>query len=134
MDIECVACDGVVQAELTNGADVYPHREDLADLPFWKCPTCNNYVGCHHKTQDRTRPLGIIPSPELREARRTIHKVIDPMWKKRHIPRDAVYARLTKVLGREYHTADLRNLDEARRVYVEARKMSKTIDWKGRYA
>src|SRR5258708_25759364 len=73
MRIWCVACNRLVEALLTDGRTIYPHRKDLQSLPFWKCLACGNYVGCHHKTNDPTRPLGNIPSPELRELRKEIH-------------------------------------------------------------
>jgi hypothetical protein len=69
-DIYCCGCESAVQARLTDGREIYPHRPDLADLPFWKCDGCGNHVGCHHKTNDRTRPLGNIPTPEIRIARK----------------------------------------------------------------
>ena len=55
----CCGCDTGTEARLTNGAEIYPHRPDLHELPFWKCDKCGNFVGCHHKTKDRTRPMKI---------------------------------------------------------------------------
>lgn len=60
MKIYCTGCGKDVQARLTDGAERYPHRPDLYELPFWKCDTCGNYVGCHHKTRAPTKPLGCI--------------------------------------------------------------------------
>ena len=104
-------------ARLTDGREVYPHRPDLANLPFWRCDTCDNFVGCHHKTKDRTRPLGIIPTPEIKSARRHIHSVLDPLWKSGLFGRRELYDRLSERLGWRYHTANIRNLDEARDVW-----------------
>ena len=56
--IFCCGCQRKVDARLTNGEEMYPHRYDLANLPFWKCDVCQNFVGCHHKTKNRTKPLG----------------------------------------------------------------------------
>ncbi len=116
-EIRCVACEGKVMARLTDGAEIYPHRPDLAELPFWKCDECGNYVGCHHKTKERTTPLGIIPTPELKEARSHIHRLLDPIWKSGRRTRKKVYAELTKKLGWKYHTANIRSVEEAREVY-----------------
>ena len=113
----CCGCSADVQARLTDGREVYPHRPDLAGLPFWRCDICRNHVGCHHKTKDRTRPLGVIPTAEMKNARRHIHAILDPIWQNGRLSRGYIYARLTKTLGREYHTGDLRTLDEARTVY-----------------
>ncbi len=117
MNLYCCFCDHDVDARLTDGADIYPHRYDLADLPFWKCDQCGNFVGCHHKTKDRTRPLGCIPTAEIKIARKEVHKILDPLWESGKVNRKAIYAELTKVIGREYHTADIRSVDEARMVY-----------------
>jgi len=86
-------------------------------LPFWKCDTCNNFVGCHHKTKDRTRPLGCIPTKEIKEARIHIHAILDPIWKSGKIQRKHLYARLSEKLGYQYHTAELRSIEQARKVY-----------------
>lgn len=68
-DLYCCGCQCLVEARLTTGAEVYPHRDDLAELPFWRCDICKNWVGCHWKTADRTRPLGNIPTKEIKAAR-----------------------------------------------------------------
>lgn len=117
-NIWCCGCTATVTARLTNGREVYPHRRDLHSLPFWKCDTCKNFVGCHHKTKDSTRPLGVIPTPELKTARQHIHRILDPLWKSGRMSRQAVYADLAKRLGiEEYHTAEIRSVDEARAAY-----------------
>jgi hypothetical protein len=118
----CCQCQTDIDARLTSGAEVYPHRPDLATLPRWRCDDCGNHVGTHHKTDKPTRPLGNIPSPEIKRARIHIHELIDPAWQSGAIKRKAIYAHLTKVLGRQYHTGELRTLDEARAVYVAARE------------
>lgn len=47
--IHCCGCGETVTARLTDGREIYPHRQDLSGLPFWKCDTCGNYVGCHRE-------------------------------------------------------------------------------------
>ena len=64
--IHCCECSEKVNARLTDECEIYPHRQDLKSLPFWKCDTCGNHVGCHHKTKNRTQPLGCIPSDEIK--------------------------------------------------------------------
>lgn len=112
----CCGCGADVTVRLTDGAEIYPHRADLADTPFWKCDACNNFVGCHHKSDDPTRPLGCIPTPQLRAARKQIHALLDPLWKSGRMRRSEVYAALSKVLGWEYHTAKLRSLEDVQNV------------------
>lgn len=117
MKLWCCACQSDVDARLTDGREVYPHRPDLAELPRWKCDGCGNSVGTHHKTDNPLRPLGNIPSPELKRARRHIHELIDPVWKSGRMKRGKLYADLGKRLGYEYHTGEIKTVDEARRVY-----------------
>lgn len=118
MNIWCCGCGRAVDARLTDGREIYSHRKDLANLPFWKCDACKNFVGCHHKTKDRTRPLGCIPTPEIKRARQHIHEILDPLWKSGGLRRGDVYRMVAETLGRsDYHTADIRSIEEARDVY-----------------
>ena len=123
--IFCCGCGCDVEAVLVTGAEIYPHRKDLAELPFWRCPTCQNYVGCHHKTADRTRPLGNIPTQELRDIRQRIHRILDPLWETGMWQRTTLYSHLSKLIGRRYHTAELRTIEEATKVYKELVAMKK---------
>lgn len=129
MEIYCCACERKVEARLTNGSEIYPHRPDLDKLPFWKCDVCNNYVGCHHKTEKPTQPLGNIPTKELREARSHIHKILDPLWKSGEFKRAELYKTIQKKLGckHRYHTAQIRSIEEARKVYVIIKELRKEI-------
>ena len=123
----CCGCGTDIQARLTDGREAYPHRRDLHSLPFWKCDTCGNFVGCHHKTKERTKPLGCIPTKELKAARQHIHKILDPLWKQNRIRRGDLYSLLADKLGiPEYHTAEIRSVDEARRVYSIVQEIART--------
>lgn len=122
MRLWCCQCQCDVDARLTSGAEVYPHRPDLAALPRWKCDGCGNSVGTHHKTDNPTRPLGNIGSPEINRARMHIHALIDPAWKSKRIKRGKLYGYLSNALGREYHTGEIKTVEEARDVYRLARE------------
>ena len=116
--IYCCGCSSDVNARLTDGEEIYPHRRDLASLPFWKCDACGNFVGCHHKTKQRTAPLGCIPTPEIKEARSHIHRILDPLWKSGRFKRRELYSIIANSLGiKEYHTAELRSVEQARDAY-----------------
>jgi zinc-finger-containing domain len=116
--IYCCGCGKYVDARLINGKEAYPHRRDLYSLPFWKCDTCKNIVGCHHRTKDRTRPVGVIATPELRKVRRIIHETLDPLWKNKHFTRKHIYNYLARKLDiSEYHTGETRTIEEAMLVY-----------------
>ena len=115
--IWCCGCNCEVSAKLTSGREVYPHRKDLSLLPFWKCNSCGNWVGCHHKTKDRTRPLGVIPTPEIKKARSHIHSLIDPLWKSGTVKRGKLYSMISDSIGYSYHTAEIKTVEDAREIY-----------------
>ena len=117
MKIYCCGCCKDVEARFTYGSEVKPRRPDLHYLPFWICNTCSNFVGCHHKIKGSTRPLGCIPTPEIRNARAYIHKLLDPLWKSGKIGRGELYKKISDNIGWKYHTADIRTVEEAKRVY-----------------
>lgn len=117
MNIYCTGCQKDVDARLTDGKERYPHRPDLYELPFWKCDTCGGYVGCHHKTNNRTAPLGYIATPAILEARKKIHALLDPLWKSGKIKRGQAYAYVSKRLGKTYHNGEIRTIEEARNIY-----------------
>lgn len=123
MRIFCCNCEDEVECRLTDGKEIYPHRNDLGSFPFWKCDQCGGHVGCHHKTKNRTKPLGCIPSPEIKDARRKLHALIDPIWKSGKMSRKSIYKHLSKAIGREYHTAEIRSIQEARIVYRAASQL-----------
>lgn len=124
--IFCIACDKGVEARLTDGKEIYPHRPDLYATPFWKCDVCKNYVGCHHRSETPTKPLGCIATPEIFKLRHEIHDIIDPIWRSGIMPRQRVYQLLTEVLGRQYHTADLRSIEECRLILAAAKTLTPT--------
>lgn len=124
MKLFCCGCSKKIRPRLTDGNEVYPHRKDLHSLPFWKCDTCGNYVGCHHKTKNRTRPLGCIPTPELKNARRHIHALLDPIWKSGKMERKEIYAVISKRIGKDFHTANIRTIEDARNIYRIIREYS----------
>jgi len=125
MKLWCCQCQKDVEARLTNGAETYPHRPDLAELPRWICDICKCHVGTHHKTANPTQPLGNIPSNEIKKARIAIHALIDPYWKGKRIPRGKIYAAISKHLGYQYHTGEIKTIDEAIKVYNFAKEYLK---------
>lgn len=116
IDLYCCECKRQVRARLTDGAEIYPHRTDLMRLPFWRCDGCGNYVGCHHKTDNPTKPLGVIPTQAVREARQEIHSLMDSLLASGKYNRKDLYRKITKELGWEYHTADIRDVETAKQV------------------
>jgi hypothetical protein len=131
MMIYCCGCEKKIDARLTNGGEVYPRTLKLQSIPFWKCDTCGNHVGCHHKTKSPTNPLGVIATPELKRARQFIHALIDPIWRNKYMTRNEVYALMAKKTGRKkYHTANIRTIEEARDVYLAGKEIIKELKGK----
>lgn len=116
MKIYCTGCEKEVEARLTDGSEIYPYRADLYDLPFWKCDTCASYVGCHYKTEDRTRPLGYLASKKYRDLKIQIHALLDPLWKSGRLSRKEIYNKISKKLGRQYHTGEIKSVKEANKI------------------
>lgn len=134
MILHCCGCNRFVSARLTTGSEVYPNNLALKGVPFWRCDTCGNWVGCHHKTSQPTRPLGCIPTPKLKELRRQIHHRLDPLWNYYGLSRKDLYAMLSGVLGREYHTASLRSVAEAEAVLKAVNDFREAYEAKARQA
>lgn len=76
---------------------------------FYACRQCGNYVGVHEKSGN---PLGTIPTPELRRARSRLHRVIDPLWAGDKAKRREIYDRISRHIGREFHSAHTRSVAE----------------------
>lgn len=125
--IWCCTCQREVFARLTSGSEIYPRRNDLADIPFWKCDTCGEYVGCHYKTADKYRPLGVISTREIKNARKHIHALLDPMWRSGQVSRKNAYAYISRRVGKTYHTGEIKSVDEARAVYKMILELKKEI-------
>jgi len=113
MKLYCCGCETYVEARLTNGAEIYPHRPDLSDKAIWKCDKCNNYVGCHNRTKT---PLGSIPTKEIRAIRIQLHQLIDPIWRSGTLSRSEVYRIISEALGKPFHNGEVRTVEEARNI------------------
>lgn len=107
--IYCCECKKDIIPRKITGKQAYPHRMDLFNLTYFRCDTCRNFVGTHKGTEI---PLGVIANKEIKRQRMIIHSIIDPIWKNKTISRKNLYSQLSKVLGREYHTAELKSMDE----------------------
>ena len=119
----CCGCGRDVEPAPKTGADTYPHRPDLSGKKFWQCGACGNYVGCHPGS---TTPLGNIPTPELRNARGHIHAILDPIWKRNRMSRSEVYRRISEKIGRQYHTGEIKTLEDARVIFRIVKELEKS--------
>lgn len=111
--IWCCNCQEDITPRLTNGKEIYPHRVNLHSLLFYKCDKCKGYVGSHCKN---SQPLGCIPSPEIKQLRMEIHDLIDPLWKSKQFTRKQIYRKLSRQLGYEFHTGNIKTVEEAKRI------------------
>jgi hypothetical protein len=92
-----VGCDYCYfEAELVSGDKIYPHRGDLFSKMFWRCVSCDAYVGCHPGT---SQPLGRLANAELRRAKQAAHKAFDPLWQSGKMSRTQAYRRLAEQMG-----------------------------------
>ena len=114
MKPKCPYC--AADAELVTGAEIYPHRDDLDELRFWRCAPCAAYVGCHKAGNgygDGTRPFGRLANAELRRAKTQAHAVFDLLWKTRRMTRRKAYSWLAGELGMPVEQVHIGEFDEA---------------------
>lgn len=125
MKIYCCECEKQVDARFTNGQEIYPHRPDLFKLKFYKCDACGSKIGCH---ESNDRPLGCMPNKVISNARSNIHRVMDPLWKSGKMSRNAVYRHISKKIGYNYHTGNVRTIKEATMVFRIVERLSEKIN------
>ena len=92
--VKCGYCHR--EANRVGAEKIYPHRDDLLGKWFWECEPCGAYVGCHPGT---TNPLGRLANAELRKAKQSVHRALDPLWKSGRMKRKAAYALLADGLN-----------------------------------
>lgn len=88
-------------AELVDSAVIYNGRSyGMA----WLCRPCWAYVGCHREAPG-DKPLGTLADAETRNARMSVHALLDPLWRGVEPydgagkPRKRVYAWLAHHMG-----------------------------------
>ena len=95
----------------------------MAFLAAWKhslenLRSCENFVGTHKDSAlTNPIPLGCIVGEEIKKVRMHIHKLIDPVWRSGKIKRKDLYNNISDLLGYEFHTANIENINEARKIY-----------------
>ena len=132
-------CEGPTRR--TTGAEIYPHRADLAQKVMFVCPACNAYVGSH---EANGAALGRPANAKLRDARQKLHGRIDPIWQQapqtggylkltpesetriRHAARHRVYAFLAETMGisrKRCHVAKF-DIEQCRRAWSVLNRVS----------
>lgn len=115
-----VTCFCGSSASLRSNALIYAGKE-YGNGKAWICdrfPECRGSVGTHPDG----RPLGTIPDVETKKLRMEVHAVIDPLWKLGKMKRGHVYARLSKAIGRTYHTGET-TAEDCRKILEIAKNM-----------
>lgn len=109
----CQACGKIQTCDLVTGKEIYPHRKDLYQKHFYRCPVCKNYVGVHIGTDI---PLGTIPTLQVRKLRMMIHQNLDPIWRQHLMTRSELYAEISRRLGYNYHTSNLDSSEDVQKI------------------
>lgn len=105
------SCCRIGLMQIVTGLEIYPHRSDLAELPFWLCRACGAYAGCHAGT---TVAKGRVANAHTRELRLAAHAAVDPIWKEGYLKRGEVYTWIQQQLGltkREAHIGWMSDTD-----------------------
>lgn len=122
-EIYCCGCGKKMDAYLVSGLFIY-NTHKYSDKWFYQCAHCKNYVGCHPGTK---KQLGCIPTPVIRNARKIIHSILDPIFKSGKIKRRKLYKLISDKIGFNYHTANLRTIEECRKAYKIIIEIDKEI-------
>ena len=70
---------------------------------MYYCKKCDAYVGCHNNTKE---PLGTLADAELRDLRKQVHNLIDPLWQSGEVRRRDIYQQLSDYMGFSFHTGE----------------------------
>ncbi len=90
----CPYCNG--RAHLKHSSAVYEDRDfGMLYLCDNYPQACDAYVGVH---QGDYLPLGQLSNTQLRGLRRSVHRLIDPLWRERAYSRNVVYGFLAQVM------------------------------------
>lgn len=119
-ELWCTKCGRNVNAVCVKGKVIYPGREDLYSKKFWLCPNCQNY--CSYGSLQVC-----IPTPELRTARRKVHKIIDPLWKSGMVSRGWVYKNMSEIMGYTFHNGtmvDPKEAEKAEKAAIRVRDLA----------
>lgn len=129
MLVRCAVCKNkLVDARLVTGRELPGHPFEKWNRFFYRCPHCRNYVSAHQQDGHSITPMGTIVSKRVKTYRRQIHLELDSLWRSSK-ERDAVYAALSRRLGKTYHTATVNTADEA----VEVLEIIKELKEDKRY-
>ena len=96
----CCECKRHVECELVKGDSIYPHRPDLYDLSFLRCPFCGNYTGRYDSEK------AVLPTKHIRSCRYKAHRTLDKIWRDRK-QRAKYYKYMSDCFGRDFHWGEV---------------------------
>ena len=109
LKVTCPYCGR--HAKLITGSVLYPHRQELSHLWFWRCSPCGAYVGTHENSPRHT-PKGSLANAKLRAMRSTAHHFLDAHWRTQNSSRRQVYTKLAEFMGLTEAQAHIGKFDE----------------------
>lgn len=124
--IYCTHCRQEVEAFSTPASSIFGDKFRFKDNIIFVCPNCKNYV----ETSKDLIPLGVIPTKELRKAKNYILSVLNSMLEQKMMTRKEAYLKLSKSVyanRKVFKISDIRDLDEARKVYAAVKKLREDI-------
>lgn len=102
----CCECQKNLDCELVKGDAIYPHRPDLFDLDFIRCPVCGNYTGKY----EGERP--VLPTRHIRSCRYKAHRALDKIWRDRN-KRSEYYKYMSDCFDKNFHWGEMMSDEEA---------------------
>lgn len=121
------------QAELVKGWQIYPNAGTWGNANFWACFDCQAWVGCHRRNRkygrDGDEPLGRLANSELRNAKRHVHRLLDPLWQQKGMKRSEAYQALSRRLGiaaKDCHVGEF-DVERCRAAYRALQAMHKEL-------
>lgn len=113
MKIYCCNCKKEIECDLVYGNKIYPHRQDLYSKAFYQCPICKEFVGTHKKD---LKPLGTIPTQQLKTLRHKLHIFFEPKLKNKK-QKTKFYETISNQVGYEFHCGNISSIEEYKKVY-----------------
>lgn len=93
----CQYCGGL--CEWVENKEIYGRNYGKSYMT-WLCRPCDAFVGCHNNTK---KPKGNVSNKELREWRKSAHRIVDDYWKSGKMKRAWVYSRMSRYFNKEVH-------------------------------
>lgn len=123
--VYCLTCEKTVKALLVTGKDVEPDKKAMSNNYFYQCGTCKCYVGCHKNANNKTEPLGAIPSELVRQARWRVYNGFCIVAKNLDCKTSVVYKKVAENMGKRITIANIRSIEEALEVLMALDLISK---------